>query len=499
MNLHKDFLSFVKKNKISFFIFLGALIFFFIQHYFHLSWDFAVYALNGRYLFFDGSHFEIYRAPITSFILGPLIKLGHFGAYFFILAVSSFFFYSIIRLSDTLYVKYFYRYNISKEMTRLFFVFFCFNPFVLFYGLLYGSELLAISFFILFLVNFIKNKNAGYLLGLAFLTRYNFLIFFPFLFLNKNLKKILEDIGSFLLVFIPWGLFNFLRHGNWFASILDSYYLNILSRQNEFSAFEISQLLPVFNWFLLFFVIGIVFFVYKILKKNKIRHLRYEILFFIVGIVLFFDFYKIPYKLTRYTFNLFLPIAFFCVYGLTNLWKKCSKKRLFRKVVFLIIILGFLFSVLFISFNGEYKEYEDFDKQTYFDLKKDLEEKGMQECVLLSPNWVTGLGYYIDNSYRLMESVGDAVSKNKLVVIFESGFSIKERIKRNNLDKYNILLEKEDYAVIGKNNISKNNCEKDISHITFHIEDSCNVIKRKFEGSLLGKSFMRICNITSKK
>ena len=59
----KDFIS---KNPLISILFLVSNIFFILQHYIHLSWDFSAYILNARYLFYDGSYFQLGMHRSTS-------------------------------------------------------------------------------------------------------------------------------------------------------------------------------------------------------------------------------------------------------------------------------------------------------------------------------------------------------------------------------------------------------------------------------------------------
>jgi len=490
MKILENLRGFIKDNKISFILFLTATLFFIFQHYHHLAWDFSAYVLNAEYLFHGGGYFEVYRAPLISFILGPLLVFGKFAEYLFIILISGFFFYSVLSLSDVLYMKYFYKYNIEKEFLRMLFVFFCFNPFVLMHGLLNGTELLAVSFFILFLVDFIKNNYSGHWLALAVLSRYNFLIFLPFLLFNKDWKKILKNMGLFVAVIFPWLLFNFIKYGNWFASILDSYYLNILSRESMTQPFQLSQLFPVFNWFIIFFVLGLATVVWKISKKHSLKSFKYEILFFIIGFFLFYDFYTTPFKIIRYTFNFFLPIAFFCVLGVSFLINKLKTKKNIKKILLIVLIVGFVLSLGFLI-NEEYGNY---DNSIFFDVQKDIKNLGLGKCTVYSPHWVP-LNYYHENSYLLTSGIGNAVSSKSLVVIFKNIETMDDYFNRENFDDYNVLLERNSYLIFGRENLTEENCNLWRGYDYPIKEDPCDVVTEKFEESSLEKPATDLCEL----
>lgn len=486
--------AFIKNNPWAFAIFLIALLFFLIQHYFNLAWDFASYTLNAKYLFWGGEYFEVYRAPLISLILGPLLVFGKFAEYIFIILVSGLFFYSVINLSDTLYERYFYKYNIKKKLLRVLFVFFCFNPFVLMHGLLNGTELLGASFFILFLVYFVKNKYSGHWLALAVLSRYNFLIFLPFLLFNKNWKKILKNLGLFLLIVFPWLLFNFLKYGNWFTSILDSYHLNILSREAATQSFQLSQLLPVFNWFIPFFILGLVFVLWKIYNRYPLKSFKHEVLFFIIGLFFFYDFYSTPFKIIRYTFNMFLPIAFFCVLGITFFLNKMKNKgsvKKVKKILFIILGIGFIISLGFLI-NTEYENYYNHD--IYLHVQQDLESLGLENCTVLSSHWVP-LNYYKENTLLLESEMEEAISKGNVVVVFKGMPTMDDTFDEKDLENNPVILEREGYFIFGKENLSLKNCNLWEGHDNPMVGNSCSVVSRKFEESFLEKPSTKICNL----
>ena len=162
---------FIKKNPLLTTLFVLSTLFFLVQHYFNFSWDFAAYIINAKYFFYGGNYFEVYRAPMISIILGPLLLLGKLAPYLYVLFVSILFCYSTKKLSDSLFEKYFYKYKIKKQTLNFLFYLFSLNIFVLIFGMVVGTELLALSFFQLFIAYFILNKKYGHFLALAFLSR----------------------------------------------------------------------------------------------------------------------------------------------------------------------------------------------------------------------------------------------------------------------------------------------------------------------------------------
>src|SRR3989344_6495845 len=78
-------------------------IFYVVQHYrIGISWDFAVYVMNGKFFFGAPGYFELGWAPLASLLLGIFLFMGIYGEYVYIIGVSLMFLYASIRLADAL-------------------------------------------------------------------------------------------------------------------------------------------------------------------------------------------------------------------------------------------------------------------------------------------------------------------------------------------------------------------------------------------------------------
>ncbi|MEM4605864.1 MAG: hypothetical protein QW103_02435, partial [Candidatus Pacearchaeota archaeon] len=300
----KEIGDFIKNNKLLFVCFFIVTFFFCWQNYWQRGWDFSVYVSNGKYFFHNGEYFEVYRAPLAPFLLGIFWFFGEIGNFLYIIFVSSLFLFSSILLSDFLFEKYFKKQKITKEEVRFLFYLLMLTPFTIVYSLIEGTELLSLSFFILFLLAFLSKKMSGHFLALSFLTRYNFMLFIPLLFFLKSIKKILKNIFSFFIVVFPWLLFNYLNYGNWFTSILDSYYLNVYNRRELFQQFDFFSLFKVSNFYTFFLFLGLLYFCIEIYKKKNFKEFKYEFFFFFVLLFFLYDVIKTPFKIERYMFNL---------------------------------------------------------------------------------------------------------------------------------------------------------------------------------------------------
>lgn len=480
-----SFKKFLKENCILCVVFLVSTTFFLFQHKFYLGWDFAAYVINAKYFFHGGDYFEVYRAPMISIIIGLLLFLGTLAEYLYVLVVSVLFFYSTIAFSDACFDKYFKDFKFSKKYTRLTFYLLLMTPFLLKFGLVEGTELLGLAFIQLFLAYLIKGKLSGHFLGLAFLSRYNFLTFGIFILFEKDFKKILKNIGLFILTIIPWLVYNFIKWGNPLTSFVDSYYLNVVSRQGIIEAFKISSLLSPLNYLLPLFLIGLfAFFYFKGYKKKA------PLIMSGVLLILLWEIYTIPFKLTRYMFNLALPIAFFSFMGICFLNEKLKGSR---KIVSLILFILFLISVSYI-FYGNYIERNS--KKIFEDSANAIIEGGFGECEVLSNFW-TPVNYYSGNVFFL-GNIDDAIERNQTVLILRGYTTIDDQFSMDSLDKYNTLLNESRFFLIGKEGLNNETCSKKGGWDRPMLSNPCEVFSARFEIIKMDKLANKICEAISK-
>ena len=484
--------NFFLENPLVTILFVFATTFFLVQHYFDFSWDFAAYLINAKYLFYGGNYFEVYRAPMISLILAPLLLFGKAAPYLYIFLVSCLFLYSTKKLSDALYEKHFTKFNITKKTILFLFYFFSLNIFTLTFGLVVGTELLALSFFQLFLAYFILNKNSGHWLALAFLSRYNFFIFVPFLFLNKSLKKILKNLSLFFIVTFPWLLFNKIHWGNFFTSIADAFYLNVFSRLDRFQPFHFSSLFVITNWFLPFFIIGLLVPVILLIRSRdwKISSYKYEILFAIILVLFFYDIYTIPFKVIRYMFNMSLPIAFFSTLGTIFIIKNLHKENL-KKTFTIVLMVGFFVSLVILC-QQSFK-IDNSDKM-YLDAANGIEELGLTECQVLSPHWVP-VNYYTGNVRFFPYTIQESINKNEIALIFYNYPTMDDLFDKSSIDNYSQLMKTETYVIIANENITTKNCIKNQGYSTPMVSNPCENLSKKFHSEFISSTFYKTCRI----
>jgi hypothetical protein len=402
--------DFFKKNNLLLVLFFLSTGLFFVQHHQQLSWDFSAYVLNARYFFSDGGYFEMLRPPLVPFIVGAFLFLGTFAEYLFILITCVLFLVAIVDFSDTIYRKKL----IEKENLRVIFYSLALGVYALIYGFMAGTELISISFLTLFLSFVLKKKVSGHFLALGVLSRYNLFIFAPFLFFNKSYKTILKNFGLFVLIISPWLLFNYFRYGNFFASIIDSFTLNVLNRGYLYEPFAIKSLFLVIGWFFPFFIIGLFIAIRNILIK---KDLRFEsLVFVIVSTLILYDFMTTPQKDLRYLFSFVLPVIYFSGVGVIFLVEKFKKIKDIQMIstLFFFIVALITILILTIGFLGLNKS------QVYLDAAKDIKSLGLENCEILSPFWVF-VSYHQDNVYPYDDtSIRDLVLKNRTLLMFKN-------------------------------------------------------------------------------
>ena len=453
--------DFCKNNKALLLIFFLSTFLFLYQHFSILSWDFSSYVLNGRYLFFNGSYYETFRPPTTPILLGILGIFGLLGEYLYIILVSTLFFYSSLKISQVIFKKEIEN-GIKKETIWIIFYFFSLGIFTLHEGLFQGTEMLALAFLELAIANMFLGKTSGLYLSLAFLTRYNFIIFFPLVFLNKNYKRILINIFTFIVPVFIWFLFNYIYFGNWFTGLSDSYANNVLFRSSISTPFSFHDLFFVIGIFLVFFVIGLILFVYKatLSKRNFLFSCYIDLFFFFMFIFVLIDYSKIPLKNARYLFNLVLPIAYFSTRGLISLMniKSFKLSYLFK---WLRVVLVLVFIVVFlITFS--YFEKDKYYQEQFYSAAKDIKNLGLERCEILSPFWVP-MNYLSGNVYPLgRNDISDSLNRNKIVLIFKNEVTIDDQFKLDELSNFTRLKDTENYMFLTKNNFDLKKCSQKI-------------------------------------
>lgn len=443
-----------KKQIVILILFIFSTSYFIYQHYIDFPWDFSVHVLNAKYWFSNEDYFESYRPPLMTFIIGFFSIFGwKVSEYLFIIFSNALFTFSTLRLAKKL--------NIDE----LIYYFFCISPFFLFYGILGGTELLALSFLQLALSEFFVKRTYGQYLGLAFLARYPSLIFlFLFALYRKNFMK---NILSFIAVMTPWFIYNKLKLGHSFSSIINSYSLNYLF-QTSSGKIEIIDILFVFSFFLPFFIFGFFKSIRFIIYKNKDKILVNAV-FLAITAVIIYQILTIPMKDLRYWYLIVIPIAYYSAYSINE--TKIKKKHIF------VLVSVFVLNIIFLCLI--HGNYHFTDREKYNDAANKIVQLNISSCRLESDHWPL-LNYIGIN----VEPVGwDLYSEHTLSngtyqILFN-------RIARSDF----IIYESEEYRIYGNLSLCLPQREINFSYLEFRKENlkyygldmdntNCNVITK---------------------
>lgn len=267
------------------------------QHSQGWAWDFSVYSLNGQYLFHEQVYMEWKRPPLLPVILGffQFIFSMKASEYLFILLNSAFFLFSSLKFSRVYDLNPLYLYVLVM------------SPYAVFYGALEGTELLFLSFLTLMLAE-IHRPRSGAWFGLAFLTRYTGALFVLLILFQRNLKKIVKTVFISGLVVLPWLIFNYIVLGHPFASMADSYALDVVERGLT-TPFKPQDLFLMTG-------LGIPF---ALLYVKEIDFDLTDALMIFTSLIIVSRQLTTKVKVRRYLYDLALPIAFFAVKGLNLL------------------------------------------------------------------------------------------------------------------------------------------------------------------------------------
>ena len=216
-----------KEHAVEIISFLSLSVFSSLVFYFLMNWDMIVRILNARHMFNGGYYYEPMRAVLESFVIGLFSFISPvYAVYIFIFFVSAVFLVS---------VRYFSR---AFKLDFAFLFMFLLSPFVLFYGIKNGSDLLVISFLILYIAMIMRDKPAlsGVFLALAFVSKSYALLFSPLLLFflwgkkRRDVVKLLISLAAAATALVPYFIYNLLEYGNLFYSVGLSYlYFHIFS------------------------------------------------------------------------------------------------------------------------------------------------------------------------------------------------------------------------------------------------------------------------------
>lgn|SRR3989344_85515 len=414
--------EFLFKNKLVVLLFLLSTSFFIYQHSASFSWDFASYVLNSQYLSGQGNYYEHYRPPLMPLILSALSVFSWpLAEYIFIVLVSLLFFYTSTRLAVLS--------NINKELFYLFSL----TPFTLLHGFINGTEILSLALLELFLIFAIKEKSyAGLFLGLAALTRYNFLMFFILIFISKDLKKIIKNTLFFLLPFLPWFFYNFYKTMNFFTSFADIYAIGFKFREYIDLQVNMLDFLWVSGFLIPITLVGIL--------KNWKEKNKTNILILLLCILTLYQFYTTPLKVIRYLFPLILPLAYFSVLGIQSIKNKSQKAFTIALVIILLSYSSIIPSLTITT-----------SKEDYQDAIFKLNELNLKECRIFSNEWVA-LNYIGKTTeiFPRKELLEKRINEGNIIILFYKTPEPEWAKDKTFLKQFPVLHESKEFIILGE-------------------------------------------------
>jgi len=416
-------IKFIRENRLIFLLYIFSTVFFIYQHSLGISWDFASYTLNAEYLFAGGNYFEWYRAPLAGFLIGLFtffILPFRLAEYIYILFVSTLFLYSCLKFCRTFNLK-------PKLLYSL-----LLNPYLILVGLSVGTELLSLSFLILFLSYLFSedkyNLKSGISFALASLARYSCFPYFILIFpkIRKNILSIIYFFIIIFLTFLPWFLFNYFATGHFLTSIANSHALNVKYRVDYlFQQPSLLHFLIVGNFLWIFFILG--------LRKSKINKKNIVVLVFLA--ITLISYISIPLKDPRYLFNILLPLSYFSYQFL--------KKIKNAELLFSFFSISIISLLVTLSIFGYSVNYLNFPKKEFYNI--DLPKN----CTYMSNHWVplNYLGYAVEPQPR-KEEVDHYIYEGYKIIIYYSG-DIDQKINLTFLKSYPVLKETKYYIILG--------------------------------------------------
>lgn len=418
MNI-KDFLY---HNKIILTLFAISTSFLLYQHSTGFSWDFSVYVLNAKYIFGESLYVDM-GASILMPIMLSFFKIFGWPAseYLYIILVSVLYFFACYKFSE------------KMKFDKTLFYIIALNPIIILIGLKNGTELLSISFLMLFLSYYFENNiKSSVSIVLAFITRYMNIIFFPLILLTKDSNTILKRIFYILIFIIPWLLYSYMISGNPLGILLSGTTTISLMKEYLHDSFRINHILLIGNYLLIFSILGIY---EKIKTKKFIYRDKVFLLFFIISFIFFFN---LPLKQFRYLINAIIPLMYFSYFYLVKYKKNAIKILSIINVVLLIILFALAPSFSGLEYSGNYK-----------DAAKHILDRN-ESCMTSSNLWIAMNYYGVPSSPVSDRNLEEHINLGYRVILFKIDSIDSEFMKNETLIyQYPIVFENDYYLILG--------------------------------------------------
>ena len=355
------------------------------------------------------TYFESYRAPLSIaffMVLYPL--LGHNSTIAYLMVMVILLFYATLYFSKKLGINYLF--------TASLFVL----PYLLVFTFVVNSEgMLSLILMIIALSFESDNKwQSGIFIGLAGLAKYTSLIFLPMLLLLQGKKNIFKGYLSFVIVTLPWLIFNYVMFQNPLYS-----YLSSISVSLESSAPSSISLTAIFNImvFLIPAILILILLSYwylkekkkgrcKVFRKNTFKRpliILTSFLFLSIVEFIILGRHESSFDQARYAYFLYGALAFLVAYAIDKLIPliKNNKTYLKRSFIHNSDIILFLFSaativgVLIILNTGMHASLTSGSQNSIFaNVVSEIKSLNIYNCTFVSNDWVY-LRYYNITAY----------------------------------------------------------------------------------------------------
>ena len=354
-------------------------------------------------------YFESYRAPLSIaffMVLYPL--LGHNSAIAYLMIMVILLFYATLYFSKKLGINYLF----TASLFAL--------PYILIFTFVVNSEgMLSLILMIIALSFESDNKwQSGIFIGLAGLAKYTSLIFLPMLLLLQGRKNILKGYLSFVIVTLPWLVFNYIIFGNPLYSYLSS--ISVSLESSAPSPISLTAIFTIVAFFIPAIIISILlsYWYFKEKKKGAYQAFRKNVFkrpliilisFLSLSIVEFIILgrHESPFDQARYAYFLYSALAFLIAYTIDKLISliKNDKAYLKKSIIHNSDIILFLFSAativgaLVILNTGMHANLTSGSQNSIFtDVVSETRELNMYNCTFVSNDWVY-LRYYNITAY----------------------------------------------------------------------------------------------------
>ena len=388
-------------------------------------WDSAVYVGMGKYLFSHGQAglWEPIRPLTLPIILGFFWKIGLnplISGEIFILLVSA----GVIILTYALSNKLF-----DKNTAIAASILAAFSSLMLSLRYSILVETLTVFFLLLGFYFYLEKKNfvSGVLFGLAFLSKFPAALFLAvifavdtfYLFFNKEkllayFKKFLYITLGFVLICIPYFLFNYLSYHDILFPLKSAKYVidnvvgcNVLYKQ---PFYYYIPLIIKDNFLFLFSIIGITFVFFS---KNKIN--KIQVSFYAASSLIYFS--SLGCKTERYPILVLPFIAMVSGYGIIKIFSRLNKK--YVKIALIFVFLISLSLALNYALKNVHQKLNNTEFYSYISDKKiNGEVLATNPFITMHTDAVLNLIYYpLYNSSRIDYYIS-YVNKNKFSISY---------------------------------------------------------------------------------